>query len=151
MIECLSCKIASGQQETLGGVIAETNFFHAHQDFAYPVPGLVIVASKRHLKGLDELTDEEANDFIHLTVRIRKAQRQTLRIEHVYYFYNEDTRHHFHLWMVPRYAWMEQFGRSVESLRLALVYARDEMSSSRELAQVAATVKILRDKLTLPD
>jgi hypothetical protein len=33
----------------------------------------------------------------------------------VYYFYNEDTTHHFQLWMVPRYGWMYEIGRSVES------------------------------------
>ena len=144
---CLSCQIVSGQQTTLGDVIAETAFFHAHQDFAYPVPGLVIVASKRHFNCLDEFTEEEAGDFIHFTIEIRKAQRQVLDVRHVYYFYNEDTRHHFHLWMVPRYDWMEVFGRSVDSLRPALVHVRDTMSSPKELAHVAAIAKALNEHL----
>ena len=151
MAECLSCRIVQGQQNTVGDVIAETTFFHAHQDFAYPVPGLVIVASKRHFKCLDELTEEEAEDFIRFTVRIRKAQRDVLDAEHVYYFYNEDTRHHFHLWMVPRYEWMGQFGRSVHSLRPALVHARDTMTSPEELTQVADVAKALNRLLEQPN
>jgi diadenosine tetraphosphate (Ap4A) HIT family hydrolase len=100
---CLSCAIVEGTVQPNGGTIYETKFFHAHQDFAYPVRGLVILASKRHVKCLDELTEEELNDYIHTLHLIRKAQRKVLGIEQVYYFYNEDTTHHFHTWMVPRY------------------------------------------------
>ena len=46
--------------------------------------------------------------------RIRRAQRDALGVEHVYYFYNEDMPAHFHLWMVPNDTpWMRQFGRSI--------------------------------------
>ncbi|PEF34471.1 diadenosine tetraphosphate hydrolase, partial [Bacillus sp. AFS094228] len=100
-----------------GGVIVETEYFHAHQDVAYPIKGLVILASKRHIKCFDELNDLEKVDYINLLSKIRKAQREVLGIEHVYYFYNKDTTHHFHTWMVPRYEWMYDFGRSVESVR----------------------------------
>ncbi len=102
-VECLSCALTSGLIEPEGGIVIETEFFHAHQDVAYPIKGLVILASKRHIKCLDELTEEERIDYITVLSKIRKAQRETLGIEHVYYFYNEDTTHHFHTWMVPRY------------------------------------------------
>ena len=125
----------------------ETEYFHAHQDIAYPIPGLVIVASRRHLYSLDELTPKEAAKFIELVQRIRSAQRKVLGIEHVYYFYNEDTTHHFHLWMVPRYSWMAAFGRSVESLRPALEHAREMMSSPGDLGFVEECVSRLRQEL----
>ncbi len=101
--QCLSCAIIQGTKQPLGGTIIETEFFHAHQDVAYPLPGMVILASKRHVHCLDELIAEEASDYIDLLCRIRKAQREVLGIEHVYYFYNEYTLHHFHMWMMPRY------------------------------------------------
>lgn len=93
-VDCLSCAITSGMVELDGGVIMETDYFHAHQDVAYPIKGLVIVASKRHIKCLDELTVEEQTDYIKLIAKIRQAQRDVLGIEYVYYFYNEDTTHH---------------------------------------------------------
>jgi hypothetical protein len=43
---------------------------------------------------MDELTDEEANNFMSLIRKLRKVQREVFGIEHVYYFYNEDTTHH---------------------------------------------------------
>jgi hypothetical protein len=38
--KCLSCAILTGELQPLGEAILETTFFHAHQDVAYPVPGL---------------------------------------------------------------------------------------------------------------
>ncbi|WP_206628030.1 hypothetical protein [Escherichia coli] len=57
-VECLSCALTSGKIEPDGGVIVETEYFHAHQDVAYPIEGLVILASKRHIKCFDELNEE---------------------------------------------------------------------------------------------
>src|SRR5690606_13844376 len=101
-VECLSCAIVDGLIEPDGGVVVETEYFHSHQDVAYPIKGLVILASKRHITSFDELTPEEKLDYIEILTKIRKAQREVLGIEYVYYFYNEDTTHHFHTWMVPR-------------------------------------------------
>lgn len=58
-IECLSCALTSGLVEPEGGTIIETDYFHAHQDVAYPIRGLIILASKRHIKCLDEQNDIE--------------------------------------------------------------------------------------------
>ena len=147
---CLSCAIVRGERDTLGGPILDTPAFHAHQDAMYPVPGLVILASKRHVKCLDELTPDEGIEFIELARRIRAAQRSVLGIGRVYFFYNEDTTHHFHLWMVPRYEWMNAFGKSVESLRPALVHARQDRNSPKDLAIVVRSVEVLRNALAQP-
>ncbi|WP_160723774.1 HIT family protein [Bacillus sp. USDA818B3_A] len=149
-VECLSCALTSGMIEPDGGVIVETDHFHAHQDAAYPIKGLVILASKRHIYGFDELTEDEKIDYINLLTKIRKAQREVLGIEHVYYFYNEDTSHHFHTWMVPRYDWMNEFGRSVESLRPVLRHARNEMNDKEHLEEVLNAIVRLKKALGEP-
>jgi diadenosine tetraphosphate (Ap4A) HIT family hydrolase len=146
-VDCLSCALTSGIIEPTGGVIVETQFFHAHQDVAYPIRGLVILASKRHFYCMDELTDSEQAEYISLIHRIRKAQREVLGIEKVYYFYNEDTTHHFHLWMVPRYEWMREFGNSVESLRPVLLYARNNMNEEENISDVLDGINKLRKEL----
>lgn len=146
-VECLSCALTCGLIEPDGGVVSETEYFHAHQDVAYPIKGLIIVASKRHITCLDELTEAEKTDYINILSKIRKAQREVLGIEHVYYFYNEDTTHHFHIWMVPRYEWMYQFGRSVESVRPVLLHARNEMNHDENLQEVMEAIKQLKIEL----
>jgi diadenosine tetraphosphate (Ap4A) HIT family hydrolase len=146
-VECLSCAITSGLVDPDGGVVLETEHFHAHQDVAYPIKGLIIIASKRHFYCVDELTEEEKNDYINLLTKIRKAQREVLGIEHVYYFYNEDTTHHFHTWMVPRYEWMNDFGRSVESVRPVLRHARNQMNDSENIKEVIEAIDMLTNAL----
>ncbi|WP_079707961.1 HIT family protein [Paraliobacillus ryukyuensis] len=146
-VECLSCALISGVIEPDGGVVLETEYFHAHQDVAYPIKGLIILASKRHIKCLDELTEEERNDYINSLSKIRKAQRKVLGIEHVYYFYNEDTMHHFHTWMVPRYQWMYKFGRSVESVRPVLLHARNELNNEENIKEVIEAIRALKEEL----
>jgi diadenosine tetraphosphate (Ap4A) HIT family hydrolase len=90
----------------------------------------------------DELTEEEAAELMTLLCKIRQVQREVLQIEHVYYFYNEDTTHHFHVWMVPRYEWMYEFGRSIESVRPILLHAR-EMNSEENLKTVRQAIQLL--------
>ncbi|WP_407269773.1 HIT family protein [Radiobacillus sp. PE A8.2] len=146
-VECLSCALTSGLIEPEGGVVLETEYFHAHQDVAYPIKGLIILASKRHIICIDELTEEERLDYINVLTKIRKAQRDVLGIEYVYYFYNEDTTHHFHTWMVPRYEWMHEFGRSVESVRPTLLHARNHMNSKENMQEVIAAIRALTIEL----
>ncbi len=108
---------------------------------------MVIVASKRHFVALDEAAPEEIADLLPFARRIRAALRDVLEVEHVYYFYNEDTSHHFHLWMVPRYEWMDRFGRSIESVRPALRHCAESMRSDEELAAVLDATRRLRERL----
>ncbi|MCM2987682.1 diadenosine tetraphosphate hydrolase [Bacillus safensis] len=146
-VECLSCALTNGLVEPEGGVVIETEYFHAHQDVAYPIRGLIILASKRHITCLDDLTNSERLDYIDVLARIRQAQRTALGIEYVYYFYNEDTTHHFHTWMVPRYEWMYNFGRSVESVRPVLLHARNEMNTKKNIVEVKEAITILTKEL----
>jgi len=148
-VECLSCALTSGLIEPDGGVVLETQYFHAHQDVAYPIKGLIILASKRHVKCLDELTEAEQLDYIRVLSMIRKAQRKVLGIEHVYYFYNEDTSHHFHTWMVPRYEWMYDFGRSIESVRPVLLHARHNLNDEAHKIEVMAAIELLKNELKM--
>jgi diadenosine tetraphosphate (Ap4A) HIT family hydrolase len=146
-VDCLSCALTSGLIQPDGGVVYETDYFHAHQDVAYPIRGLIILASKRHIKSFDELNEKEKIDYITILSRIRQAQRDVLGIEYVYYFYNEDTTHHFHTWLVPRYDWMYDFGRSVESLRPVLLHARNEMNDDENVKEVMEAIHALTREL----
>lgn len=89
------------------------------------------------------MNEAEISEFLPLVQRLRRAQEQ-IGIQLVYYFYNEDTKHHFNFWMVPRYQWMAQFGKSIEAVRPALVHARDHMNSEEELRAVTRIAAKLR-------
>lgn len=145
---CLSCSIANQEIKSEGGEIARSRHFNVSQDFEYMIPGFMIVASNRHFRALDEMTKEESHDFIDFVIQVREAQRSVLNISDVYYFYNEDTNHHFHLWMIPRRAWMKAFGRSIEFVSPMLAHAKLEFVTARhryEVAEASRKMKAFMD------
>lgn len=79
---------------------------------------------------------------------IRGDEENPLRIEvSLYYFYNEDTSHHYHTWMVPRCDWMYEFGRLIESVRPVLLHARNKMNTNENTQGVLAAIGSLRKEL----
>ncbi len=145
-IGCLGCAIQSGEAESSGGSIATTKYFDAQQDYEIPIPGFVILASKRHLQSVDEFTQEEREDFIEFLCRLRKTIRQALDIQVVYLIQEEDTSHHFHVWVFPRYDWMvEKFGREIQSVRPIMEYARENLKTEENLKKVDEATEKLRN------
>ncbi|BBH19244.1 hypothetical protein Back11_05890 [Paenibacillus baekrokdamisoli] len=67
-VECLSCALTSGLIKPTGGTIYESSNFHVHQDVAYPIKGLVILASKRHFYSMDELCPTDSDVLPRLTL-----------------------------------------------------------------------------------
>ncbi len=146
VIECMGCAIQKGEVQSPGGLIAESRYFTAGQDYEIPILGFVIVASKRHIQSIDEFTDDEQKDFIEFLCRVRKAMRQALGIEVVYLIQEEDTSNHFHIWMFPRYGWMqEKFGAKIESVHSIMEYARTYLKIPENLKGVSEATKKLRD------
>jgi len=94
---------------------------------------------------VDEFTKEERADFIEFLYRLRKTMREALDIQVVYLIQEEDTSHHFHVWIFPRYDWMaEKFGRKIQSVRPIMEYARENMKTLDNLKNIDEAVKKIK-------
>lgn len=126
------------------GAIAESEYFVAEQNYEFPIPGFVIMVSKRHLQSVDEFSDDEQWDSIKFLCHLRSTMRNALGIEHVYIIQEEDTTtSHFHVWLFHRYQWMkDKFGRKIESVKPIMEYARENMKTSENLDVVDSEEKI---------
>jgi diadenosine tetraphosphate (Ap4A) HIT family hydrolase len=145
-LDCLSCAIAQNKVDIRGGSVIRSKYFDVHQDFEIPIPGFMILTSLRHLKSVDEFTEDESVEFMNILRAARKLQRDVLGIETVYLHQEEDTSHHFHLWMFPRHDWMEsQFGRKAESMRPIMEYARNELKTDENLVKLDDDVRRLKE------
>jgi diadenosine tetraphosphate (Ap4A) HIT family hydrolase len=143
-ISCLGCARENGEMERIGTVLT-TKRFDAHQDFEIPIPGFIIISSRRHLQSVDEFTDEEKLDFIDILIAVRAGMRKALNIDVVYLVQEEDTSHHFHVWVFPRYDWMsERFGKKTPSLRPIMEYVRENMKTKENLKEVEEAVAKLK-------
>ena len=145
MIACLACAIQKKEAELPGGVIASTKHFEAQPDFEYPIPGFVVLVAKRHMQSVDEFTPEERKDFIEFLCNVRKSMRKALNIQTIYLIQEEDTTSHFHVWLFPRYEWMEkQFGKKIESVKPIMKYAKEKLKTKENLEKVYAAIKKLK-------
>ncbi len=144
-IACLGCAIQKGDVESPGGSIASSKYFDAHQDYEIPIPGFIILVSKRHLQSVDEFSEAEQRDFIKFLCRLRSGLRKALGINVVYIIQEEDTSHHFHIWIFPRYAWMaKEFGHKIQSVRPIMEYARENLKTAGNLKKVETAVQKLK-------
>lgn len=141
---CIGCAREQGKISQ-NDTILRTKYFDAHQDFEIPIPGFIIVSTRRHIQSIDEFTEEEKNNFVEVITKVRKALRDVLKIEVVYLYQEEDTSHHFHLWIFPRYDWMEKFGKKIQSVRPIMEYAKKEMKTDENLKIVQQSLKTLRN------
>ena len=122
-------------------IIVETKHFIVAQNWEVPIAGFFILSSKRPIRAIDDLTAEEASEYISLVQSVRKAMRTSLGINEVYFFQNEDTQHNFHLWFFPRHAWMEKFGRKIESVKPIIEFAKENLADENNILLVKESVR----------
>jgi len=132
MNKCLSCAIVDKKVKNIESIIV-TKYFNAHQDYETPIPGFIIITSKRHIQGIDELTKKEQTEFIYLTCGLRKILKD-VGIRHSIIIQNEITRHHFHCWIFPWLTWMEKkFNTELELIHSIMKFSREQRSTARHL------------------
>ncbi len=128
-------------------MLLETKHFTVSQDCEVPIPAFFILAAKRKIKSIADFSEEELREFALLLKNTRKAMRDVIGIKEVYLFQNEDSEHNFHLWLFPRHAWMEKFGRKIESVRPIMEYAKENMHNIGNTNLVREIAKQIRNKL----
>lgn len=144
---CVACAREKGEF-SLGNIV-KSKHFDAHQDYAVPIPGFVIVSSRRHIQSIDEFTDSEQKDFIKFLFQLRQSMRKALKIKNIYLFQAEDTSHrHFHVWLLPRYNWMNKFGKSIESIRPIINYAKNNFTAKKDVFEIEKAIQKLKELLS---
>jgi diadenosine tetraphosphate (Ap4A) HIT family hydrolase len=145
--QCLGCVIAAGELAPPGGLIAETASFVLHQDPEVPIKGFLIAASKRHIRSLAEMSREEAQELFDLVYRARLALRRLEDIQAVTIIHEERSSH-FHLWLLPRYAWMDaKFAHSLTSIREMMRDAKENRKTPAVVQEILACVELLKKEL----
>ena len=76
--------------------------------------GRVILAHKKHVSELIELTDEERNDYFADVAKVARAIHKVFNPDKVNYGAYGDTGHHLHFHIVPKYKGGEEWGSTFE-------------------------------------
>lgn len=145
-VQCTSCDLQQGRLETIGGVIAATAHFEARQDYAIPIAGFVVISSIRHIQSVADFNDEEKQDYIEFLCKIRTLMRDKLNIKTVYLIQEEDASH-FHVWLFPRYEWMDKFGSKIKSVKPIMLWAKEHLNTPENIAAVKKAVESLKQEI----
>lgn len=125
-------------------IVFTSDAFTIGQDWECPIPAFFILAPLRKIRTIDEFTEEEASEYIFLIRKLRKGMKEVLNIEEVYFFQNEDTKHNYHIWIFPRYDWMEPFGRGIKSVKPIMDYSINQMMNESAFAEVNNSVEKMK-------
>jgi len=125
-------------------IIIKTDNFTVAQDREVPIAGFFILSPNRHVDAIDEFTEEEMIEFVHLLAKVRTWMREALDIQDVYLFQNEDTSHNFHLRIFPRHERMEKLWRKIQSVRPIMDRATEHMSDQEHCNHVKECAKRMR-------
>ena len=106
--DCFICQKHRGEVIIPGGAIYEDELIyvgHASvpEDEAVTFLGSLLVEPKRHVPGMAELDDAEAEAIGRMITRLSRALKVREGAEHVYLFRLGHHVDHLHVWVVPRY------------------------------------------------
>lgn len=148
-VECIACAIQGGEIVLPIERIAETENFVVEQDLEWPIEGFMIVVSKRHILSIDELSDEETEEFCKLMRATRMALRKVLGISAITLVQEESTTtSHFHFWLFPWHDWMrKKWNGKLYEIRDIMKYAKQEFSEKENLEAIRQSAVKLRQEI----
>ncbi len=145
--ECIVCRKHRGLLPLAGGSIyADDLIFISHAQLwgkeTNHYLGHLFIEPKRHMPGLGDLTEAEAQIIGLFTSRLARALIQAEGVEHVYAFVIGDHVPHLHIHVIGRYpgAPREYWGPKVDE------WPQAPRGSEAEIAQVAARVQAAFEK-----
>jgi diadenosine tetraphosphate (Ap4A) HIT family hydrolase len=143
---CIGCAIGSGDIIPPGGLIFETENFVLHQDPEVPIKGFLIIASKAHIRSISELNLEESRELFDLAYKARMALKNVADIKEVNIIQEERSKH-FHLWLLPRYDWMDdKFPNSLSSIREMMHFSKINRKKDQNIKEILETVNLIRNQ-----
>ena len=144
---CLGCAIGSGEMELPGGVIYDGKGIILAADPEIPIPGFLVITSKRHIQSFSELTSEEIAEIGRTIADAEKAIKE-LGIAKEITLVQEERSKHFHIWIFSHHKWMnEKFGSGISYLRDISSYARQN-ATEENIAKVLEAVRKIKAYFT---
>lgn len=145
---CLGCDIITGKIPTFVERIAETKNFVVEQDFAYPIPGFTIIASKRHIQSITEFNAIEEAEYTSI-VRATLNAMYEAEIGDRITLIQEDGASHFHLWLFPWQDWMKPACGNLGAIPGIMLRSQEMHGDTPTLLKIKNANKNIRDKFRL--
>ena len=145
---CLGCSYANHEFSLPCGMAYEDETFTLSQDWEVPIPGFLIASPKRHLETFMEMTKEERIEIFELVNETMKILRENQICERFDVIFEEKPNHHFHIWILPRYDWMQELvGDITDNLGKVFEYAKINLKTKENFQAIEEITQLVKNKL----
>ena len=128
---CMGCDIANHRLIPPGGYVYEDEFINVSADPEIPIKGFMVLGISRHIKSLNDMTENERNDIMKILNKTILAIKKTNIAEEVL-LVQEERASHFHIWIVPIHDWMEKFGKNIRNIKEIINYSKENFNEEKK-------------------
>ena len=127
-IGCPGCAYANHEFIIPCGIAYENDNFTVSQDWELPIIGFFVVAPKRHVEKLEELTSSEKIEMFEIVDKTIRILRHNKICDKFNIIFEEKEGSHFHIWIMPRHKWMEELAAGItKNIGDVFNYAKNNM------------------------
>jgi diadenosine tetraphosphate (Ap4A) HIT family hydrolase len=146
--DCMGCAIARQALTVPGGFIRKSALFCVHQDPLIPLAGCIVIASRRHIRSIAEMSEPEYAEFAGLVRKTRSAIQAVVPVEYLT-LVQEEHSGHFHLWFFP---WLQdmikKYGEpSLAKVRQIMAEVSREPISAAEWRELEASIADIKAQM----
>ena len=143
---CPGCAYGKHEFNLECGMAYENDRFTLSQDWELPIQGFFIVSPKRHIEKLCELTKDERNEMFEIVDKTVKILRDNKICERFDYIFEEKENRHLHVWILPRYNWMNKIANDIiDNIGIILEYAKTNFRNDENYEEIKRISDIVKN------
>lgn len=143
---CPGCAYGKHEFNLECGMAYENDRFTLSQDWELPIQGFFIVSPKRHIEKLCELTKNERNEMFEIVDKTVKILRDNKICERFDYIFEEKENRHLHVWILPRYNWMNKIVNDIiDNIGIILEYAKTNFRNDENYEEIKRISDIVKN------
>lgn len=143
---CPGCAYGKHEFNLECGMAYENERFTLSQDWELPIQGFLIVSPKRHIEKLCELTKDERNEMFEIVDKTVKILRDNKICERFDYIFEEKENRHLHVWILPRYNWMNKIANDIiDNIGIIFEYAKTNFRNDENYEEIKRISDIIKN------
>lgn len=143
---CPGCAYGKHEFNLECGMVYENERFTLSQDWEIPIKGFFIASPKRHIEKLCELTKDERNEMFEIVDKTVKILRDNKICERFDYIFEEKENRHLHVWILPRYNWMNKIVNDIiDNIGIILEYAKTNFRNDENYEEIKRISDIVKN------
>ena len=143
---CPGCAYGKHEFNLECGMAYENDRFTLSQDWELPIQGFFIVSPKGHIEKLCELTKDERNEMFEIVDKTVKILRDNKICERFDYIFEEKENRHLHVWILPRYNWMNKIVNDIiDNIGIIFEYAKTNFRNDENYEEIKRISDIIKN------